>query len=273
MNKQKAYTLHRNRRTRFRRNYYNITNIDDLWQIDFIDIQKLARLNSGYKYIFCAICCLSRYAWCVPIKRKTPNEVIKAFDQIFSLTERRPIKVQSDAGKEFLGKSIQSYFKQKNIVHYVASDPATKACICERFIRTIKSLIYKYFTYSGSNKYVHVLDSLVYIYNNRIHSTIGLPPTQVNEKNILSVWNYINRKRKYLTKSSKYTEGDTVRVANPKVVFEKWYKPKWSEETFAIHKVIFKQPIVYRLRDKSGCIIRGNFYENEIQRIDSTKIK
>lgn len=67
--------------------------------------------------------------------------------------------------------------------------------------------------------------------------------------------------------------GDTVRVANPKVVFEKGYKPKWSEETFTIHKVIFKQPIVYRLRDKSGCIIRGNFYENEIQRIDSTKIK
>lgn len=272
LEKQKTYSLHKNRRIHFKRNHYNITNIDDLWQIDLIDIQKISRSNSGFKFILCAICCFSRFAWCVPIKRKTPNEVIKAFEHIFSLTKRRPLKVQSDAGKEFLAKSIQSFFNQNNIIHYTALDPVTKACICERFIRTIKSLIYKYFTYSGKNKYVHVLNSLVHIYNNRKHSTIGMPPSSVNEKNILNVWNYIDRKRNRLHRIARYSVGDVVRVANAKTVFEKGYKPKWSEETFEIVKVVLKSPVVYRLKDKFNTVIRGNYYEQELQKVGNEQL-
>lgn len=238
-----------------------------MWQIDLIDIQKLSRYNAGNKFILCVICCLSRYAWCIPIKRKTPAEVIRAFESIFSSTSRRPIKVQSDAGKEFVGKTIQSFFKHNNIIHYVASDPATKACICERFIRTIKSLIYKYFTFSGSKKYVDVLDSLVCIYNNRKHSTIGIPPSNVTDKNVLSVWQYVNRKRVLPINTQKFFIGDVVRVANPKTVFEKGYIPKWSEEKFTVDNIIYKSPIVYRLKDSDNCPIKGNFYESEIQKV------
>lgn len=63
--KQKTYTLHKDRRVRFKRCKYNICNIDDLWEIDLIDMQHISRKNSGQKYILAVIDCFSKYAWCV----------------------------------------------------------------------------------------------------------------------------------------------------------------------------------------------------------------
>lgn len=267
---QPTYTLHKNRRIKFKRNHYNITNIDDLWEMDLIDMQKYSRTNKGHKYILAVIDCFSKFAWCIPIKRKTPAEIIRGFDEIFSLTERRPIKIQSDKGREFVNKQVKRYFVDKDITFFTTHDPATKAAICERFIRTIKSLIYKYFTYVKSNRYIDVLQSLMFVYNNRIHSTIGIAPANVNENNILQVWQYTQRKsnKAFTRQSPNLQVGDIVRVANPKTVFEKGYKPKWSTEKFSVVKVHRRSPVVYNIKDDNDSIIKGNFYESELQKID-----
>jgi len=267
---QPTYTLHRDRRIRFKRNYYNITNIDDLWEMDLIDMQKYSRNNKGNKYILAVIDCFSKFAWCVPIKRKTPDEIIKGFDVIFSSTKRKPIKIQSDKGREFVNKHVKAYFAEKEIQFFTTCDPTTKAAICERFIRTIKGLIYKYFTYTNSNKYTEVLQNLVFLYNNRVHSTIGMSPANVNENNILEVWNRVQQKREktFSLKPPKFRVGDIVRVSNPKTVFEKGYKPKWSTEKFLVVKVHRRQPVVYNIKDETGNIIKGNYYESELQKVD-----
>lgn len=267
---QPTYTLHRDRRIKFKRNHYNITNIDDLWEMDLIDMQKYSRINKGYKYILAVIDCFSKFAWCVPIKRKTPAEIIMGFDQIFSSTARKPLKIQSDKGREFVNKHVKVYFAEKDIQFFTTHDPATKAAICERFIRTIKGLIYKYFTYIKANKYADVLQSLMILYNNRKHSSIGIPPANVNENNILQVWQYTQRKREksFSCSHPNLHVGDIVRVANSKTVFEKGYKPKWSTEKFSVVKVHRRNPVVYNIKDDTDTVIRGNFYESELQRID-----
>lgn len=268
LGRQRTFTLHRDRRTRFKRNHYNITNIDDLWEMDLIDMQQFSRQNNGYKYVLAVIDCFSKYAWCVPIKRKTPAEVINGFNIIFSKTQRRCIRLQSDKGREFWNKSVRAYFSQENIEFFTTRDPAIKACICERFIRSIKGIIYKYFTFANSKRYVDLLDSFTCLYNNRFHSSIGVAPNDVNEKNVLAVWQYMQRKR---TKSRSHTKlriGDIVRVSNPKAVFEKGYKPRWSDEKFTIDKVLLRSPVVFNIRDTRGELIKGNFYASEIQKID-----
>lgn len=267
---QPTYTLHKNRRIKFKRNHYNITNIDDLWEMDLIDMQKYSRTNKGHKYILAVIDCFSKYAWCIPIKRKTPAEIIRGFDEIFSSTKRRPIKIQSDKGREFVNKHVKSYFEDKDITFFTTHDPATKAAICERFIRTIKSLIYKYFTYIKSDRYTDVLQSLMFVYNNRTHSTIGISPADVNENNILQVWQHTQRKRGklFIQSTPNLQVGDIVRVANPKTVFEKGYKPKWSAEKFSVVKVHPRSPVVYNIKDDTDSTIKGNFYESELQKID-----
>lgn len=269
LSNQTTYTLHKDRITKFLRCSYNISNIDDLWEIDLIDVQSISRKNRGFKFILAVIDCFSKYAWCLPIKRKTPKEIIGAFSTLFSLTERRPMVIQSDKGREFNNTALKKFLAQYDISYHTTRDPVTKAAICERFIRTIKGIIYKYFTYTKDSRYVDVLDSLVSVYNKRKHSTIGMPPIEVSESNVLKVWKHMQKRKKTSLKKCIYHIGDIVRVSNPKTLFEKGYKPKWSTELFTIDKCILKSPVVYRLRDSDGSLIKGNFYEQELQIVNN----
>ena len=268
LQKQHTFTIHRNRRIHFKRNHYNITNIDDLWEMDLIDLKKFSRNNKGNKYILAVIDCFSKFAWCLPIKNKTPVEIIRAFDCLFSITSRRPVKIQSDKGKEFDNRKVKNYLTEKEIVLQFTRDPAIKASICERFIRTIKGIIFKYFTHVKTTKYIDVIDGLTFIYNNRIHSTIGIPPANVNETNVLKVWKHIQKKHGVSKKKKpKLCVGDYVRIANPKATFEKGYTPKWSDEIFSIDRVLRRNPVVYNIKDSDGVTISANFYEPELQKI------
>lgn len=267
LTRQKTYTLHKPRQNRFIRCKYNITNIDDLWEADLIDMQSYSRKNSGNKYILAVIDCFSKFAWCIPIKRKIPSEIVRAFEIIFASTERRPLCVQTDKGKEFDNKSFRSFLSCKSILFQTTRDPVTKAAICERFIRTIKSIIFKYFTFKNTSRYIDVIKALVYVYNNRKHSTIGVPPSAVNETNILEIWRYMNRNTERIASIPNFITGDMVRIANPKKVFDKGYKQAWSHEVFKIIKIVNKQPCVYRLQDSDGTTIKGNFYSCEIQKV------
>lgn len=263
---QRAYTLHKARRVRFQRNKFNLTNIGDFWQADLMDMQSLSRKNRGYKYILAVIDCFSKLGWCVPIKKKQPSEIISGFKIIFSKCSYKPRSLHTDKGREFVNKPFQAFLEHNNVKFYKASDPATKAAICERYIRTIKSLIYRYFTYTGTQRYCDILESLVALYNNRKHRSIGMAPINVNEKNILQVWRNLNKssniKRLPLLKC-----GDFVRLAKAKEIFAKGYKPVWTEEIFVIKKVIPHQQPVYKISDMEGDDLTGSFYEAELQKV------
>lgn len=268
---QRAYTLHKPRRIHFRRNKYSLTNIGDFWQADLMDVQGLSRKNKGYKYILAVIDCFSKFGWCIPIKKKQPTEIIRGFEVILSKCSYRPRSLHTDKGREFVNKPFQDFLKHNEIEFYKASDPSTKAAICERYIRTIKSLIYRYFTYTGTTKYCDILESLVTLYNNRWHRGIGMAPADVNETNILQVWLNLNKgndkKKKALLKC-----GDFVRLAKPKEVFDKAYKPVWTNEVFSIKKVIQHTQPVYRIQDLGCNDISGVFYEPELQKVTYSTI-
>lgn len=59
---QDAYTLHRTVRRKFPRLHYNVTNIDDLWEADLIDLRNLKSYNDGYSYLLVVIDALSKFA-------------------------------------------------------------------------------------------------------------------------------------------------------------------------------------------------------------------
>ena len=58
-----------------------------------------------------------------------------------------------------------------------------KAAIVERFNRTLKTRMYRYFTHSKSFRYVDVLQDLVYWYNHTHHRSIGMERGMVSRKN------------------------------------------------------------------------------------------
>ena len=96
---QDTYTLHRSARKKIPLNKIQVSGIDDQWEADLIDVQKLAKENKNYKYLL-TVDSLSKYAWVVPVKDKSGDSILKAFKQIFK--SRQPRKLRTDKGKEFL---------------------------------------------------------------------------------------------------------------------------------------------------------------------------
>ena len=60
-----------------------------------------------------------------------------------------------------------------------------KSVVAERFIRTLKSKIYKYMTSISKIMYIDKLDDIVDEYNNTYHTTIKMKPIDVKDNNTL----------------------------------------------------------------------------------------
>jgi len=143
-----------------------------------------------------------------------------------------------------------------------------KSAIVERFNRTLKENMWKRFTAENTRNWIDMLDDLLNTYNDKYHSSIGTTPTEASAiKNIAKV---INNGRYISVKSNhKFRVGDSVRISRTKQVFEKGYLPNWSEEVFTVHEVKETTPVTYKLKDFSGTILDGSFYNEELQKTNN----
>jgi len=159
-----TYTLHKPVKRNFVRNKIEVEKIDQQWEADLVDMQEFSRQNKSYKYILTVIDCLSKFAWVEPIKNKKPESVITAFERIFK-SQRIPTYIRTDQGKEFVNQKFQKFLKSFNVKHFTSKNKTIKCAIVERFNRTFKSKMFKYFTSQGTKKYIDILDNLVTSYN------------------------------------------------------------------------------------------------------------
>ena len=265
---EETYTLHKPVRRRFKRRKTYCLGVDHLWQIDLVDVSSLSRDNDGYRYLLTCIDCFSRYAWVVPIKNKSSTSIVEAFDSIIDI--RKPTYLQSDKGTEFLNAAFQSYLKANDISFYTSENDDIKCALVERYNRTLKTRMWRYFTRSNSLRYVDVLGDLVKSYNNTFHSSIKTAPSQV------SVHNESELRRKLyppVVKSKpRLNIGDTVRISETRRVFKKGYLPSWTRELFKVVNVFRTDPPTYRIADYSGESIKGRFYTEELQTVKGDEV-
>ena len=178
---QHSYSLHKQVRKNFLRNKTVVGKIDKQWQADLADIQSLATENNGFKFILTAIDVFSKYAWAIPVKDKSAKNIEMGFQYLLEKSRpRKPNKIQTDAGNEFLNNQVQKFFNTQGIHHFV-SNSDKKAAVVERFNRTLKTRIWTYFTAHETNCYINVLDDIVHAYNNSKHRTIGMKPADVTQ--------------------------------------------------------------------------------------------
>ena len=261
MEKQYTYTMHKPIRKKFPRRQIFVAGMDDQWQIDLADMTQLRRFNDGYQYLLTCIDIHSKFAWVVPVKNKSGQEIARALDGIFKLG-RVPKKLQSDKGREFVNQIVQQLLSQYNIKYFTSEDPNIKCAVVERFNRTLKSRIWKYFTKSRLFRYVDVLPDIVAGYNNSHHRTIGTTPASMTEETL------VPPKPAPHQQDPGLKVGDKVRISKAKNVFEKGYLPNWTEEIFTIARCLNTKPRVYELKDYYGEPIRGTFYAQELQKTD-----
>ena len=105
-----------------------------------VETQNIAKENKGIRYLLTVIDILSKYAWVQPLKDKKGPTVVQAFNNILK-DGRKPLKLQTDKGKEFYNKDMTQWLKKNNIVYFSMGGDA-KAAVVERFNRALKERLY-----------------------------------------------------------------------------------------------------------------------------------
>lgn len=266
---QETYTLHRPVQRKFSRNKYILSNYNELWQADLSDMRTYSKYNDGFNYILCVIDVFSKYAFARAMKKKNSETVKKCFESILLEAKATPTHIQSDKGTEFVSKDVQKFFKSKNINYYTTNNPDIKASIVERFQRTLKMKMWRYFTHENTYKYIDILQDLIYSYNHSNHSSIKMCPCDVDSTNIMTVWrNLYDRQSSFPLRSARLNVGDHVRITKYKHIFKKGYESNWSDEIFIISNIINRSPwVVYTIKDLKNEPITGTFYEKELQKV------
>jgi hypothetical protein len=265
-----AHTLHSLRRLRFKRNRYIVPGMNYLFEGDLCDMRHLSRKNNGFAYILNVIDVFSKYAWSIALKDKSATSVLAGLKKIFA--ERKPKYFQTDLGLEFRAGAVQNYLKE-NGIKFLTTKNEIKAAVIERFNKTVKTKMHKYFTHNGTQKYVDILQDLIFSYNHKKHSAIGQTPASVSKTNEQQVFDFLysglGRYKRIASpeKKHKFAVGQHVRISRPNQPFVKAYEGTWSMETFKIVNIIKKERTLYELSDWSGQKLDARFYTEELQRV------
>ena len=193
----------------------------------------------------CVIDISSKYAWAVPLEDKEVVTITNAFQKVLKESDRKPNKIWIDKGSKFYNSSFRKWLKDNDIETYSIHNEE-KSVVAERFIRTLKTKIYKYITAISKNVYIYKLDDIVNECNNTYHRTIKVKPFDVKDNT------YIDFKKEVNDKDPKFKVGDHVRISKYKNIFAKGYTPNWSEEVFVIKKVKNTFPWTYVINDLNG---------------------
>ena len=249
-----AEELHKPIKRKFEKRRVLVNGIDRIWAADLVDMQAFAKFNRGIKYLLAVIDVFSKYGWLIPLKDKTGKSVALALKTIFK--ERKPEKMWVDKGKEFYNKDV------KDLIELYSTENEEKSSDVERWIRTMKEKMWKYFTANSMNNFINQLPDLVKEYNNTRHSSIKMTPVKASKKeNELEVWrNLYSDYLEIYDIKPKFSVGDKVRISKKKKTFEKGYTTRWTEEVFTIVEVKHTSPVTYKIADLNGEEIQGSFY-------------
>ena len=223
------------------------------------DMELISKFNKGFRFLLCVIDIFSKYAWVVPLKDKKGVSIFNAFQKILDDSKRKPNKIWVDKGSEFYNSSFKKWLKDNDIEMYSIHNEG-KSVVAERFIKTLKTKIYKYMTSASTNVYINKLDDIVNEYKNTYHRAIKMKPVYVIGNKYIDFGKEVN------DKGPKFKVGDHVRISKCKNIFAKGYTPNRSEEVFVMKTVTNTVPWRYFVSDLSGEEIIETFYEKELQK-------
>ena len=197
----------------------------------------------------CVIDIFNKYAWVVPLKYKKGVSIVDAFQKILDDSNRKPNKIWVDKGSEFYNSSFKKWLKDNDIEMYSTYDKG-KSVAAERFIKTLKTKIYKYVTSISKNVYINKLNGIVNEYNNKNHRKIKMKPVDVENNK------YIDFSKEVNDKDPQLKVGDHVRISKYRNIFAKGYTPSWSEGIFVIKKVKNTVPWAYVIAQQTFVLMK-----------------
>ena len=193
VNEQLPEELHKLVIKKFKRRKVYARLKNSIWAADLAEMGSLSSKNKNVNYLLCAIDVFTKYASVKPLKDKKGKTVYNAFIEIVNESNRKPNKLWVDQGREFYNKLMYSTHNEG------------KSVIAERFIKTLKSKIYKKMTANGRKSYLRYLNKLGNQYNNTYHHSI-------NKKVISTDYSALTENIESNLKASKFKVNDRVRI-------------------------------------------------------------
>jgi len=258
---QPSYTLNRQVIRKFRRRKIRAFGIDDIWQADILQLPgtQTKRGFQGLKYILTVIDMVSKKAWTRKLTNKSTAQVTKAFQDILS-EGRVPRLLNTDYGSEFKSDQFQKMLEKYDVGWYRTYSPI-KCAIVERFNRTFMGRLFRYLTHyppSKRKKIHNLLANVTESYNNSVHSSIDMPPNNVDLDNVHIVLSRLYPEEKH--ERPFFHRGDMVRIAHDKTLYTKGYKSNFSKDIYTIKQVHLTKPPTYSVEGK-----RRIYYKQELQ--------
>jgi len=146
--------------------------------------------------------------------------------------------IQTDKGSEFNNSEFKKFCEENNIILDLFKSDSHKLGIINRWHRTIKEKLVKYFDSFDTVRWIDIIDKIVYNYNHTKNRGIGYKPVEVND----FIENMIRQKKKIEGENIRENEtefkvGQYVRELNDKNIFDDKMKSKYSNEIYEITKV------------------------------------
>ena len=156
---------------------------NEIWCLDLAYLDKLAKENSGVKFLLVRQDFFDRTVNAKGMKTKDSQETVKDFSSM--ITKRnRPKKNWVDKGTEF-AEAFKKFFTAEGIqVQSTMSE--TKAAFAEHTIRSLKNILYRYMEDFGY-KYLHKLPQFISTLNSRRNSSIDMKTNTVKNCDFMSI--------------------------------------------------------------------------------------
>lgn len=236
------------------------SEMNNSFQIDLTFFPRYKKQNDNIDVLFTAININTRYAYAYTAKDKQMDTIKDIMDKMAEKTVINSIT--TDEGTEFKNSEFITYCKKNNIELYFTKGDSHKLGIINRFHRTLKEKLTKYFIAKDSTRWIDVIDKIIYNYNHTVNRGIGVEPYKVNSQleHEIIVWkraqtDILN------SKGEKFVKGEQVRVINKRVLFEDKLLPNYSNEIYKIIKV-----------KKNSCVIDMKGKEIEVKNSQLLKV-
>ena len=165
----------------------------------------------------------SKCGWIVPLKNKTGKEVAATLTTLFKIAV--PSRLWTDKGTEFYNRHVRRVLDANNVTLY-STENEEKSSVAERWNRTMKPIMWKYFTANNPNKYIDALQNMVDKYNTTYHRSIKLTPSEARDPlNYKHVFKALYGKIRPAAAAAKFHVGEKVRISRKKDTFEKGFTP------------------------------------------------
>lgn len=215
---------------------HRIINPENAYIIDIAFLPKYTKQNRGYNAMLIILEGTSRYAFVYPLKHKSDDDIIPIIQKF--IKENKVEYITTDNEKAFLSNQFKNV--TQGITHFlVEPDDHYSMGMLDRFVRTLKELVEKYFVANNTVVWIDVIDDIVHNYNNRIHSTLKTTPNDAyldfTTRDELRM-RLAKSDEKAQIKKREFNIGDFVRYLKHKKVFEKG-ESKYSTKFYRIKRI------------------------------------